>query len=303
MVKLLQRKDIDDERWNSVIAASRHETIYPYTWYMDISADQWFGLIMEDYECVMPVAFKKKYSVKYIYQPFHTQQLGVYSEKPVDNEIVRMFLNKINSDFLMGNYAFNVGNILREEPGYEVTDRPNYSLSLKNEYEQLYRNYNENTRRNIRKSCKSELEISDKIDVAEFAEFKELNNEKRESKAFYQNMNHLLLELDELEKIKVFGVYLGKELCAATVFAYSDKRLIYLLSCSNSKGKEHRAMFHLVDTIIRMYAGENLLLDFEGSSISSIARFFAGFGAKPDIYQRIAFNRLPFKDLRKKKNV
>jgi hypothetical protein len=303
MIRIVQRKNIDDERWNSIIAASKHETIYPYTWYMDVSADQWFGLVMGDYECVMPVAIRKKYTIKYVYQPFHNQQLGVYSEKPIDNEITRMFLHRIRKDFLMGNYAFNAGNILREEPHYELSDRINYVLSLNGEYEELYKNFAQNTRRNIRKSCKFDMEISDKISVPEFVEFKKSSNEKRESNAFYQNMERLLLELKEMDKIKIFAVHLGHEICAAAVFAFSTKRMIYMISASSDLGKEHRAMFHLVDSSIRMYAGEDMLMDFEGSNISSIARFFAGFGAKPEIYQRIMFKRLPFKDLKGKKNV
>ncbi len=303
MIKLVARKDIDDDRWNSVIAASKHETIYPYTWYLDASADQWAGLIMSDYECIMALPFRKKYTVKYIYQPFHNQQLGVYSEKPVDSEIVRIFLAKMQSSFMMADYAFNAGNILGEEPGYEMVDRVNYILPLKDEHEQLYTNFSKNTRRNIRKSCQSDLALFDNVSVADFVTLKKSSNPEDRRQFFYDNMQHLLLELQELEKIRIYGVSLKKELLSAAVFAQSKSRLIYLLSASSVAGKEHSAMFHLIDSFIRMYSGQELLLDFEGSNISSIARFFAGFGAKPEIYQRINYNKLPVVGQRKKKNV
>jgi len=303
MIKFIQRKNIDDERWNSIIAASKHETIYPYTWYMDASADQWFGLVFGDYEYIMPVAFRKKYTLKYLYQPFHNQQLGVYSEKPVDDKISQIFLQKIKSDFLVGNYAFNAGNSLQEEAGYELSERVNYALSLSDGYEQLYKNYSVNTRRNVRKSCKFDLEISEKLSVPEFVVFKRNNNEKKEGKEFYLNMERLLLELVKMGKAKISAVYLGGELCAAAVFSFSAKRVIYMLSASNAQGKEHRAMFHLIDSSIRSNAEKDVLLDFEGSNVSSIARFFAGFGAQPEKYHRVSFNRLPIKDKRGKKNV
>ena len=303
MIKQLQRKNIDDERWNSIIAASRHETVYPYTWYMDASADQWFGLVMGDYEYVMPVAFRKKYTIKYIYQPFHNQQLGVYSKKAVDNEIAQLFLKKIHRDFKAGDYAFNAGNILKKDTGLKITDRDNFVLPLNHTYEDLYKNYTGNARRNIRRSCKFALEISDKIKVQDFVEFKRANNRKSESKAFYQNMERLLLELEKTGKSKIHAVYLGGELCAATVFVFSAKRMIHMLAASNDEGRDNKSMFFLVDSFIKSHAGEDVMLDFEGSTISSVASFFADFGAKAEIYQRVGYNRLPIKKTKGKKNV
>lgn len=303
MIKQVQRKNIDDERWNSIIAASKHETIYPYTWYMDASADQWFGLVMGDYEFIMPVAYRKKYTIKYIYQPFHNQQLGIYSEKMVDEESSLMFLNKIHKDFLKGDYSFNSGNNLPEDARYTLSSRQNYVLSLNGEYEALQKNYTSNARRNLRKSSQFELEISDGVGIKDFVEFKHKNNRKSESEAYYQNMSRLLLELERMGKSKLFGVYLEKELVAVAVFLFSKKRIIDMLAASNEKGRESCAMYHLIDASIRKHAGEELLLDFEGSSIKSIARFFADFGSTPEIYQRVNFDRLPLKKNIGKKNV
>ena len=60
-------------------------------------------------------------------------------------------------------------------------------------------------------------------------------------------------------------------------------------------------MFKIVDAFIREHAGSELILDFEGSNIPTVARFFAGFGARPEIYQGVSFDRLPLflKRLRK----
>jgi len=50
-----------------------------------------------------------------------------------------------------------------------------------------------------------------------------------------------------------------------------------------------------VDQLIRDHAGSEKILDFEGSNIPSIARFFSGFGARPETYQEVRFSRLPLK--------
>ncbi len=56
--------------------------------------------------------------------------------------------------------------------------------------------------------------------------------------------------------------------------------------------EENRSMFKIVDGFIKEHAGSNLFLDFEGSNIPNVARFFAGFGATPEVYQGVSFNRL-----------
>ncbi|MCA1747657.1 MAG: hypothetical protein LC655_08165, partial [Bacteroidales bacterium] len=141
MIKFLRRRQIDDERWNGVIASSRHETIYPYTWYLDACADNWAGYVMNDYECVMPVAFRRKIGMKYTYQPIYCQQLGVYSDRRVDTEIARMFLHGLRKNFRMGDYAMNEGNILGDEQGFEVNDNTNYVLAMAAPYETVCKGY------------------------------------------------------------------------------------------------------------------------------------------------------------------
>jgi hypothetical protein len=53
-------------------------------------------------------------------------------------------------------------------------------------------------------------------------------------------------------------------------------------------------MHFLFDNIIYQFAGHNMFLDFEGSEIESIARFFKGFGSDKVNYYRLKLNRLPF---------
>jgi hypothetical protein len=52
-------------------------------------------------------------------------------------------------------------------------------------------------------------------------------------------------------------------------------------------------MFLLIDTYIGQNAGKEMTLDFEGSNIPGIARFYKGFGALPQTYYSLHQNRLP----------
>ena len=289
MIRFLRRRQINDERWNGVIASSRHETIYPYTWYLDACADNWAGYVMNDYESVMPVAFRRKIGIKYTYQPIYCQQLGVYSDRRVDTEIARMFLHRLRKNFRMGDYALNEGNILGDEQGFEVNDNTNYVLEMAAPYETVYKKYTENCRRNIKKAYRSEIEFTNEVDIDEVIALKKMSDPNRRGEEHYAYVQSLFSRLNTRDKIRIFGARLGDHLVAAAIFAFSSDRAIFLLSASTERGKERRAMFLVVDRFIEMYAEKMGKLDFEGSNIVSIARFFRGFGAKPEIYQRIRF--------------
>jgi hypothetical protein len=49
-----------------------------------------------------------------------------------------------------------------------------------------------------------------------------------------------------------------------------------------------------MDNIIFLFAEHRMVLDFEGSEIEGIARFFKSFGAEKRNYYRYKRNRLPW---------
>jgi hypothetical protein len=53
-------------------------------------------------------------------------------------------------------------------------------------------------------------------------------------------------------------------------------------------------MFFLVDEFIRDHSGQDLVLDFEGSSNPKLARFYMGFGSKECVFLQLKINRMPW---------
>jgi len=101
---------------------------------------------------------------------------------------------------------------------------------------------------------------------------------------------------------KAYGVRLEGVLCAGVMIASCTKRMHYLLSVSSRTGRERQGMFMVIDRVIQKHSGTPVILDFEGSNIPSIARFFKGFGAQSQLYQRIDLSGEAVKLLQKIKN-
>ena len=58
-------------------------------------------------------------------------------------------------------------------------------------------------------------------------------------------------------------------------------------------GRTSGASHLMIDYFIQEHAGQDLILDFEGSSISSLAFFYKSFGGQLEKFAGIKLNRLP----------
>jgi hypothetical protein len=293
-IEYLHRKDIDEGKWDAVISRSPVETLYPLSWYLDASAVHWSALVMDDYRFVMPLVWKQKAGIPYLYQPVFCQQLGVFGEEVPDPRVLGAFIDRLLKRYRFGVVQFNSANRVGEDPRFRVSDRINLVLSMDRSYGELSAAYSENARRNLKRALGGSGELRKDISLEELMAFKRAQDVHKKSGSVYGRMQAQLGSVLNHGKGEIYGIMeAGGELLAAAFMAFSKQRVIYLLSVSSESGKEQRAMFRIVDQVIRDYQGSGLTLDFEGSNIPSIARFFNGFGAQPETYQRISFNRFP----------
>ena len=293
MIEFVNRKDIDSDRWDEVIAHSPAETLYPYSWYLDAVSANWSALIMNDYQYIMPLVWKKKYGIKFLYQPFYCQQLGVFSRKYVDPATVAQFVSRLTKSYRFGTLSLNTLNLIGDHKRLEVYDRTNYVLPLQREYDTLYASFSTNVKRNLKRARDRTGEVENEISPDELILFKKENDVIKRPEEAYLRLKDLIGSVIKNSRGIAYGLRDGDRLSAAAFFGFSRTRAIYLLSSSSEQGKENRAMFKIVNDFIRSYATFDLVLDFEGSNIPSVARFFSGFGARPEIYQGISFTRLP----------
>ena len=69
-------------------------------------------------------------------------------------------------------------------------------------------------------------------------------------------------------------------LLAGAVFLRDHGRIWFWASGRDEARADRKAMFFLMDEYIRQHAQQPLVLDFNGSSTESVARFYAGFGSQ-----------------------
>ncbi|MBP9016784.1 MAG: peptidoglycan bridge formation glycyltransferase FemA/FemB family protein [Paludibacteraceae bacterium] len=272
-IKHLEHSEIDYEKWNKSILHAKNQLVYAETWYLDIVSPDWEALVADDYEYVMPLPVKTKYAIPYLVQPILTQQLGIFSASEISEIIIKEFLKKI--PYPSYELNFNEENFIPEAEAF-----PNYILSLRPSYEQLRAKFSKNTRRNIEKAQQAGLQVRDFLSVNDFLNFY-YSLEKKFIFPERSLLEMLIGKGKEKNAVDIFGIFSPhNELIATLCMIHSKKRFTYWIPVSNAVGKKTSAMFLLVDEIIRQNAESEAILDFEGSRIEGIARFYKGFGSE-----------------------
>lgn len=287
MISRVSHANIDFAKWNKTIAASHHAEIYAYSWFLDKVSPQWSGLILNDYEAVMPLPVKSKYGFSYIVQPPFCQKLGIFSTQILADDIIAAFEKKL---FKYSSIRYCSYHRISEK---YATERANYIIPLDRSVQHLQNAYNENTQRNIKKARNQHVTTTT-IEADTFISFYESSLQYPLPESYKQGISGLLKTAETHKAVYCIGAYAEEELISAVAFFTSAQRSYYLMGASNEQGKECSAMFLIVDAYICMHANTNTILDFEGSEIAGVARFYQGFGAQYEPYYITERHAIPF---------
>ncbi len=292
----LTRSEINLLKWDKCISSAFNGIVYGYSWYLDTVSEGWEALVEGDYERVMPLTQKQKYNIPYLAQPPFCQQTGIFSATKLNNEIINNFLDAIPEKYKLIEIQLNKYNLVNHSQ-FKVSEGITYELDLSPSYYVLNQYFSTNTIRNIKKALQSELEIVKGVAPNDALELLRNSDDRRRKllKEHHFSMLRRLMTFSLQHRFgEIYGIYGGEghQLCASAFFIQSHNRVIYLNAVSNEFGKKSCAMFLLIDTFLQHNTEKNLTLDFEGSKVEGIARFYASFGAKPYIYPCIKQNHL-----------
>jgi hypothetical protein len=297
VIQYSDRDAIDTARWDRCIQEADNGLVYAFSFYLDHMSRNWDAIILNDYEAVMPLTWKRKYGIYYLYQPAFTASLGVFG-KNLGEAQVQQLLNAIPKKFKLIEIELNYGNNFPSlaKPGPIVfSDRINYVLPLNKTYAELYAGYRENLQRNLKKTTGLRYEPGIPIDeVIELARL-QMEGVTNYNATDYENFKKLFSFLHEKKQALTCGVYnVNNELSASAAFFFSHKRAYYILVGNRIDQRTDGASPYLLDRFIHDHAGRDLTLDFEGSDIRGLAYFYSSFGAQEELYPSARVNSLPF---------
>lgn len=295
MIHYKKHSEIDKKKWDACLDRSLNTLPYGYSWYLDVVCAGWEALVEDDYHAVMPLTAGKKYGTHYLYPPYFAQQLGVFSEGKLSQQKVNDFLLAIPSHYKFIEIHLNTHNTF-EFSSFQAKKNTNIELSLSPSYDILRKKFSDDIKRNIKKAEKHNVEIRRDIPPSGIISIFRKNTGKKINNLGGKHYKTLLLLINTLigkGYAETRGAFVNGKLCAGVVWVIQNGRAIFLFSGTDAIAKKTGSMHRVIDTFIKENAGKEMILDFEGSNLAGLARFYKGFGSMETVYLQVRKNNLP----------
>lgn len=291
-IRLLKNKEIDYKRWDACVAGSTNSLVYGQSWYLDLVSPDWHALVYGDYEYVMPLSIRQKLGLSFLLQPLYTQQQGIFPR--ADLLVQNSFLTLLRDKFKYIILHLHAGHLAPFPEGFDLQERKNCILNLSAPYEALKSNYSKHTRRQIKKAADNEVFIVKGIQSKDYMDLKFSLPGSKPNQAAMKTLKQVIEYGTAQGNGIIYAAYTRENrLCSAAYFLFTQRLVTYLNAISDSEAKKVSAMHLIVDQFIREHAAMPLTLDFEGSVIAGVARFYEGFGAENETYFCLKYNKLP----------
>jgi hypothetical protein len=299
-IRYLQRIDIDEDAWNRCIDTADNGLIYAYTYYLDVMCSAWDALVLNDYEAVMPLPWRKKWGISYLYQPFFTPVLGIFGKDLFEMQ-QESFLKMIPKKFMYWDIDLNeniqYNNAKIDTTNLQVINRINFLLNISGEYQDVFKSYSRLAKRKLIKAEHYQLQVERGAPIGDIISLYRKHYDLAHKEVPDDAYKSILRLTNCLQK-ENFITYKAKTGTGEVVAFYlllTDTRWVYsLLGGSSPKGKEMGAFYFLTDIAINNLAGNGKVFRFEGSDIPGIAFFNQQFGPRATNYLHLKKNNLPW---------
>ena len=293
LIKYIHREHLDEDKYNDCVENSLQSNSYAFSWYLDIVCDNWDVLVLDNYEAVMPIPWRKKYGIKYVYPPLWVLQLGIYSNEAIDeNE----FLIHLFSKFKFVELRMNTHNNFELYPEF-LQLKQCQKLVLNSTYSSILSKYRKDRKKDLQKAVTADLIEKWNDHPSNLIQLFKNNIGKRTpsiKENDYQNLEKLIAICIQKKVGEILAVYNKKNKLVASVFLLKHKNSITkLISSTHLKDRKNGANTFLIDRVIFKYHKDFSVFNFGGSSIKSVASFSKSFGAETEKYHQLKMNKLP----------
>ena len=307
-LRYLRFAALDLAAWDACVAAAAPALPYAAAWWLRAAAGRWDAVVELDgetgaYLSVLPLPVRRWPWGREVVAPAFTQQLGLFTTPASRHRQVGEYLLLISRRYARSYQQFNVDNSVESAPpGYLLTARVTYVLPLAADYDTLLAGYVADYRRRLRLNQRRPQPFAATETTSAAALIQLFRTEKAGGAAglsarAYCRLGQLVAALQARDALQILEVLHPEtdKLLAGALFVRHADRLIYLFAAAAPAGRQAGAPLLLLDAIIRRHAGTpGLVLDFEGSMMPTVARFFANFGAAPVPYPALTQTDRPW---------
>lgn len=304
-------KSLNATEWDEFVYQSPQGNIYHLYAYLSHLPGDWQAVIVWEsgrIAAAFPFSAKTKWGISYAVQPYFAQYFGilfgsksenVYKNLEFQKKAIQLIHEALPGEIKYFDYNF-APEFDYELPlqwlGWRQRTLYTYWVDLGKGYESVIQSCASHVRREIKKADQAGLIVQVENNPELVVEI--LKTAKPEAvrqindcffKALCKNARHFY----EQGKCCCFIGYDGDVPIAGIIYFFYREKMIYYQGSTLPAYKNSGIMSKIIAESIQKFGHQYRYLDFDGSMIEPIERFFRGFGAFPVRYSNFTLNRLP----------
>ena len=142
-IKYIQNNNIEFEKWDACVQSSKAELIYANSYFLNVMHPGWDALVINDYESVFPVTKARKFGIKYLIQPYFTQQLGLIGKHEENSGVVDDSISELKKRYKYIECNLNYLNRSEKFKSF-CTNQTSIILKLNKSYSELKASFSKN---------------------------------------------------------------------------------------------------------------------------------------------------------------
>ncbi|NEN24622.1 hypothetical protein G3O08_14025 [Cryomorpha ignava] len=299
MFRILNHSEIDFNAWDNCVSKADNASLYGKSWYLNILAGNWKGIVKGDYEAVFPLIFRKKYGMNYICQPMGVPTVAWYrAGKAYENDYAPI-LQLVSENFDMADINLLCGEreILNQcFAGECMSTAKKQCLDMRDQcFDRLIQGFSRGHKYSIRKALRHAIDIKQGFDADVFWSVAFASDSYRQHCGYADNLEPMKALISwglKNQSGQIWLAYNKMEPISAGFLMEADGVLYFLYLFTSASGLQLCANHLMTREIIRVNHQKIRTFDFGGSNIPSIRFFNLGFGAKDEPVVEIRSGRL-----------
>lgn len=293
-IQILRNNEIDFARWDRSLFRSLNGNVFGLSWFLNITAPDWEAMVEDDYQMLMPLPVHVRWKRKLISMPPFTWQLGIFSNRIMEPELLSAFLNRLPASYRIHGITLNKFNRVNDSL-FKVHDFSSVELDLISSYEKIRRGYNKELKSELENSATQHISIVKGLSVNDFLQFAAYSDINRNIRIGTRELNCLRLIITNSVRYRLgelYGAYTPENnLCAAAfLITYRQKATLFMV-LANRTGLQYCAVQLIIDAYIQLHAEQKLILGVDDPFDKKNLLLLKQFGGEPCKLNRITGGR------------
>lgn len=281
-MQIIERENIDVDRWDALVASTIDSSAFSYSWYLDSTAENWCALVDSDYTQGIALPYTVRAGQEILYTPIFVRYLEILGTGSIDQAEIQ----KIRDRFKIIQITFRqpvLGNDHEEYVYQCICDRKERRIGSQ-------------AKRSLSKAIKNEYSVRQGKEIISIISSIQDQLEGKFTgldRNTIDNLTKLFEEAANQDCLHSFEVVSGDQCLGGIICIRKGNQFLYVKGAVTNEAKKNGAMYLALDSAIEYALNNELIFDFGGSRVKGVKDFNHNLGGKDVVYFAYTVNNGP----------